>query len=76
MKDTIIGVDLAKRVFQVHGATRYGNFVFRKKLSREQFRAFMSHQPGSLVVFEACGSASYWAREMEWHCQVICRGLE
>ena len=65
MKDKIIGVDLAKRVFQVHGATRYGNVVFRKKLSREQFRAFMSRQPGSLVVFEACGSANYWAREME-----------
>jgi len=65
MKDTIIGVDLAKRVFQVHGAARHGEVVFRKKLSREQFRAFMSRQPGSLVVFEACGSANYWAREME-----------
>jgi transposase len=37
---------------------------FRKKLSREQFRAFMATQPACLVVFEACGSASYRAREM------------
>jgi transposase len=59
MKDTIIGVDLAKRVFQVHGATRHGDVVFRKKLSREQFRAFMARQPASLVVFEACASAQY-----------------
>ncbi|WP_231125892.1 IS110 family RNA-guided transposase [Roseovarius gahaiensis] len=42
-----------------------GEVKFRKKLSREQFRAFMATQPAALVVFEACGSASYWAREME-----------
>lgn len=65
MKDLIIGVDLAKRVFQVHGASMCGQEKFRKKLSREQFRAFMAQQPACLVVFEACGSASYWARQME-----------
>ena len=64
MKDTIIGVDLAKRVFQVHGASISGQVRFRKKLSREQFRGFMARQPASLVVFESCGSANYWAREM------------
>jgi len=65
MKDTVIGVDLAKRVFQVHGASMAGQVKFRKKLTREQFRAFMAQQPACLVVFEACGSASYWVREME-----------
>lgn len=65
MKDMMIGVDLAKRVFQVHGASMAGDVKFRKKLTREQFRKFMSEQPASVVVFEACGSASYWAREME-----------
>lgn len=64
MKDTIIGVDLAKRVFQLHGATTAGDVVFRKKLTREQFRRFMAGHPPCMVVFEACGSASYWAREM------------
>lgn len=63
MKDMIIGVDLAKRVFQVHGATRSGDVLYRKKLSREQFRSFLVSLPPCLVVFEACGSASYWARE-------------
>ena len=52
MKDMIIGVDLAKRVFQVHGATTAGDVKFRKKLSREQFRAFMASQPAALVVFD------------------------
>lgn len=65
MKDTMIGVDLAKRVFQLHGASPTGQVKFRKKLTREQFRRFMSDHPACVVVFEACGSASYWAREME-----------
>ena len=65
MKDTIIGVDLAKRVFQVHGASISGEVKFRKKLTREQFRLFIAQQPPSVVVFEACGSANYWAREVE-----------
>ena len=64
MKDTMIGVDLAKRVFQLHGASMAGQVLFRKKLTRDQFRAFMAQHPACLVVFEACGSASYWAREM------------
>lgn len=64
MKNTMIGVDLAKRVFQLHGATMAGEVKFRKKLSRDQFRVFMAAQPAALVVFEACGSASHWAREM------------
>ena len=34
---SIIGVDLAKQVFQLHGATAEGEVVFRKKLSRKQF---------------------------------------
>ena len=65
MKDTMIGVDLAKRVFQVHGASMTGQVRFRKKLTREQFRRFMSEQPACIVVFEACGGANYWALEME-----------
>ena len=65
MKDTIIGVDLAKRVIQVHGASMTGHVKFRKKLTREQFQRFMAEQSECVVVFEACGSASYWAREMQ-----------
>ena len=64
MKDMMIGVDLAKSVFLVHGASMTGQVKFRKKLSREQFRRFMAERAKSIVVFEACGSASYWAREM------------
>lgn len=41
---SIIGVDLAKPVFQLHGATTAGEVVFRKKLSRKQVHAFMQTQ--------------------------------
>ena len=64
MKDTMIGVDLAKRVFQLHGASLAGHLKFRKKVTRVQFRHFMAKHEPAVVVMEACGSASYWAREM------------
>jgi transposase len=62
--ETMIGVDLAKAVFQVHGASMTGEPRFRKRLSRQNFSEFMAKQPPALVVMEACGSAHHWAREM------------
>src|SRR5690606_35132237 len=38
---TIVGVDLAKRVFQVHGAAADGAVMFRVKLTRARFLAFL-----------------------------------
>jgi transposase len=62
--DTMIGVDLAKSVFQVHGASMTGHLKFRKKLSRQGFAEFMAKHAPAIVVMEACGSAHYWSREM------------
>ena len=64
MIDTMIGVDLAKNVFQLHGASMTGQLRFRKKLTRTVFLRFMAEQPPAVVVMEACASASYWAREL------------
>ncbi len=64
MKDTMIGVDLAKNTIVLHGASLTGELRFRKKLSRGQFIQFMQRQPAAVVVLEACGSAHYWAREL------------
>ncbi|MER9071193.1 IS110 family transposase, partial [Mesorhizobium sp. M0902] len=63
-KVTIIGVDLAKNVFQLHGAAADGSVVFRKKLSRLQFSKFMAGHPACVVAMEACAGSHYWAREM------------
>ncbi|GAW36925.1 hypothetical protein RA2_04000 [Roseovarius sp. A-2] len=59
---TLIGVDLAKRVFHLHGAAGDGSVVFRKQLSRLQFAKFIEDHPRCVVAMEACGSAHHWGR--------------
>ncbi len=56
----IIGVDLAKQVFQLHGAAADGSVVFRKKLSRKQFPVFMRDQPRCIVAMEALSYGRIW----------------
>lgn len=63
-KVTIIGVDLAKNVFHLHGAAADGTVLFRKKLSRPQLLQFMADHPRCLVAMEACRGSHFWAREM------------
>jgi transposase len=60
----IIGLDLAKRVFQAHGASSDGTVQFRKKLSRNKVLAFLASQPRCIVAMEACASAHHWGREI------------
>jgi transposase len=59
-----IGLDLAKNVFQAHGADAAGAPVFRKKLRREEVLGFFAAQPPRLVAMEACPGAHHWAREI------------
>lgn len=61
---SIIGLDLAKTVFQAHGADSSGAVVFRKKLRRDQLLAFFAGQPRCLVAMEACAGAHFWSREI------------
>ena len=57
-----IGLDLAKNVFQAHGASQSGAVVFRKRLRRGQLLSFFAGQPRCLVAMEACAGAHHWAR--------------
>lgn len=59
-----VGLDLAKNVFQVHGADGAGRAVLRKKLRRMQVLEFFSQLPPCVVAMEACGGAHFWAREI------------
>jgi transposase len=59
-----IGLDLAKKVFQVHGVDAVGKVVVARKLRRKEVLAFFAKLPACLVGMEACGSAHYWAREI------------
>lgn len=59
---SIIGLDLAKNVFQAHGAGSGGSVVFRRKLARAQLLKFLGDQPSCVVAMEACASAHHWGR--------------
>ena len=65
--DTMIGIDLAKSVFQLHGTSMTGEVKFRKKLSRLQFHRFVAQHPAVIVVIEACGSTHCWPGEIAKH---------
>ena len=63
MKDIkVIGIDLAKNVFQLHGTDAKGKCVLRKRLGRQQLIEFMSNVSPCLVGIEACTGSHYWAR--------------
>ena len=64
MHTTIIGIDLAKNVFQLHAEDASGKVLWRKRLRREALGAFLRKQPAALIGMEACGSAHYWGREL------------
>jgi len=59
---TLIGIDLAKEVFQLHGVDFTGKEVFRKRLTKKKLIEFMVQHPKCTVVMEACGSSHHWAR--------------
>lgn len=61
---SIIGMDLEKRSFQVHGATTDGTVLFRKKLPRAQVLPFLARQPHCTVAMEACATAHDWGRQI------------
>jgi transposase len=63
-KVSVIGLDLAKNVFQVHGVDGAGEVVVRRQLKRSQVQRFFVNLEPCLIGLEACGGAHYWAREL------------
>jgi error-prone DNA polymerase len=62
MSITMIGLDTAKSVFQVHGVNETGKVEIRRKLRRSELIPFFEKQEACTVVVEACGAAHHWAR--------------
>lgn len=60
----VVGLDLAKNVFQVHGIGTGGEVAVRKQLRRAQVLSFFQDLQPCLVGMEACASAHHWAREL------------
>jgi transposase len=63
-KVSTIGLDLAKNVFQAHGADASGVVIFRKKLGRAQVLEFFAAQSPCVVAMEACGGSHFRGREI------------
>lgn len=61
---TVVGLDLAKTVFQVHGINSQGRKLYGKKLSRREVMEHFAKLPPVLVGMEACGGAHEWARRI------------
>src|SRR5262249_43520729 len=61
---TTVGLDIAKHVFQVHGADGAGHVFFRKRITRMKLLRFLAAQTRCVVAMEACAGAHYWAREI------------
>ena len=60
-----VGVDLAKRVIQVHAVDATGRVVMSKALARDKFIAWCAQLPsGCVVAMESCGGAHHWARRL------------
>ena len=57
MKINIVGIDLAKSVFQLHGVNEFGKTVIKKQLRRDQVSEYFVNLPTCLIGMEACGSA-------------------
>lgn len=58
----VLGIDLAKNVFQIHGTDAKGKCVLRKRLSRIQLIEFLSNLPPCMIGIEASSGSHYWAR--------------
>ena len=63
----MIGVDLAKNVFQLHGVDATGRGVLRRQLRRNQVEPFFATLPSCIVAREECPSAHFWARRFKEH---------
>ena len=63
----VLGIDLAKNVFQLHGTDAKGKCVLRKRLTRSKLIPFVANLPACTIGIEACGGAHYWGRVFKAH---------
>ena len=65
MKVTLIGIDLAKSIFQVCGVNRAGKRIFNRQIRRARLMEFLIQHPGATIAMEACSGSNYWGRELQ-----------
>src|SRR5688572_11803554 len=65
MNVTIVGLEVAKQVFQVHGIDAHGTVVVRKQLRRKEVVTSFTNLPVCEIGMEAGSSSHYWARRLQ-----------
>ena len=65
MSIEVLGIDIAKNAFQLHGVNRGGGAVFKRRVMRDQLLEVVAQIERCTIVIEACTGAFYWARKFE-----------
>lgn len=60
----LVGIDLGKHSFHLHGQDKAGREVFRKKATRLQMMRLLGNLPACTVALEACTGAHFIARQL------------
>ena len=61
---TVVGVDIAKRVFQLHWVDTETGELMKLRLTRGKFLEHFANRAPCFIGMEACGGAQHWARHL------------
>ncbi len=64
MNRIVVGVDIAKRVFQLHWVEPATGEIVTLQLRREKFLEHFVNRSSCLIGMEACGGSQHWARSL------------
>ena len=65
MQVSVVGLDISKQVFQLHGVSAEGKVALRQRLRRAQVATFMAQLPPCVIGIEAGAGAHHWARVLQ-----------
>jgi transposase len=59
-----IGLDVSKKVFELHGVNKEGEVVLRKTVRRGALQETFAQLPRCVIGLESCGTAHRWGQEL------------
>ena len=62
MNINLLGIDIAKNIFQLNGVDSYGKSVLKKRITRDELANYIGKLAKCTIIMESCGGANYWAR--------------
>ena len=63
MNTTVLGIDIAKSIFQLHGVDVKGKAVLKKQLPRNKLSIYIANLPPCLIVMESCSGSNYFSKD-------------